>query len=189
VLTVHGATPAAGASTTARAVDQPAERPQAFDALVSRLAEARAQGPEAVVRGSLRHGEFGPVSLQFRQESGRVEVTVAGDDPGFVPAVQAAAAASLAASPEQDLRRETQARQEHRHANPQEGGEGDALASGSTARDGGTGQDRRQPHPDFASGGRERAAQGPSRRSAKAAETSGTVPAGPERTGRSGLYA
>jgi hypothetical protein len=65
-------------------------------ALVDRIAEARAAAGPQVVHAALVHADFGAVSLRFRPEQDHIAVTMGSADPGLAPAVQAAAAASLA---------------------------------------------------------------------------------------------
>ena len=69
---------------------------QDIAALVDRITEARAAAAPDTVRAALVHEEFGSVSLNFRSEASHIHVTLGNADPGFAPAVQAAAAASLA---------------------------------------------------------------------------------------------
>lgn len=71
----------------------PAEAPQDFDTLVSRIAEAREAAAPHVVRTAMPHGEFGRVSMQLDHSDGGLSVTLASRDPEFTGAVQAAAAA------------------------------------------------------------------------------------------------
>jgi len=68
---------------------------QDIAALVDRITEARAAAAPDTVRAALVHEEFGSVSLNFRSEASHIHVTLGSADPGFAPAVQAAAAASL----------------------------------------------------------------------------------------------
>lgn len=75
-----------------------AASPQAQDigALVDRIAEARAAAAPEGIRAALMHEDFGAVSLRFRADESHIQVTLGSNDPGFAPAVHAAAAASLA---------------------------------------------------------------------------------------------
>lgn len=70
---------------------------QDLAALIDRIVEARAAAAPQTVRASLVHEEFGSVSLNFRSEQAHIHVTLGSADPGFAPAVQAAAAATLSA--------------------------------------------------------------------------------------------
>lgn len=67
-----------------------------FETLVSRLHEAREGNGAPVVRTSLVHAQFGPVSLQFRPDATGTNVTLQSADPQFAGSVQSAAAAVLA---------------------------------------------------------------------------------------------
>lgn len=68
-------------------------------ALVDRITEARAAAAPQVVRATLAHADFGAVSLNLRPQDTHIHVTLGSADPGFAPAVHAAAAAaSLAVS-------------------------------------------------------------------------------------------
>lgn len=82
---------------------------QDIAALVDRIAEARAAASPHTIRASLVHEEFGAVSVNLRSEASHIHVTLGSADPGFAPAVQAAAAASLAGNGSDDAnaRRET----------------------------------------------------------------------------------
>ncbi|MBO9722967.1 MAG: hypothetical protein J7530_01190 [Novosphingobium sp.] len=94
-----------GAATGAAAIEAPAplhtaatttEAPQDFATLVGKLTEAReAAGPQPV-RTVLRHGEFGPVALEFRHEDRGLSVSMASGTPGFNGTVLAAVTATLA---------------------------------------------------------------------------------------------
>jgi hypothetical protein len=81
----------------------PSTKPtQDVAALIDRITEARAAAAPHVVRAALVHEEFGSVSVNFRTEASHIHVTLGSADPGFAPAVQAAAAASLAGTAAQD---------------------------------------------------------------------------------------
>ena len=79
--------------TTAAAATTPT---QDIAALVDRITEARAATAPHTIRAALVHEDFGSVSLNFRSDASHIHVTLGSADPGFAPAVQAAAAASLA---------------------------------------------------------------------------------------------
>ena len=78
------------------------ERPADFAQIVDRLVTARdsaADGaPLRPVQVSLSHAEFGKVSLHFTADKSGLTVAMASSDPGFAPAVQAAAPISQAAA-------------------------------------------------------------------------------------------
>jgi hypothetical protein len=71
------------------------QRPNDMATLVDRLVEARQaarmSGPQSVV-ASISHGDFGRVSLDFRQDSKGLSVGMTSHDPAFAPAAQAALA-------------------------------------------------------------------------------------------------
>ncbi|WP_288485616.1 hypothetical protein [uncultured Novosphingobium sp.] len=69
---------------------------QDIAALVDRISEARAAAAPNTVRAALVHQDFGSVSLNIRADDSHLQVTLGNADPGFAPAVHAAAAASLA---------------------------------------------------------------------------------------------
>ncbi|MCT2398174.1 hypothetical protein [Novosphingobium mangrovi (ex Huang et al. 2023)] len=92
------ATPATHLAAGAIPATQPAEGPQDFTTLVSRLAEAREAASPHLVRTAINHAEFGQISLQFRHEDKALSVTMANSDPGFAGAVHAAANASLSSN-------------------------------------------------------------------------------------------
>jgi len=119
------------------------EAPQDFATLVSRIAEAREAAAPQMVRTALHHAEFGTVSLQFRHDEGRTSVTLASNDPGFTPAVQAAAASAMSAQVStgdngQSSAQNGQARAEHQ-GQPQPGTTANAGTGGSQ------GQSQNQP--------------------------------------------
>jgi Meckel syndrome type 1 protein len=109
----------------------------------------------APVAVSLAHAEFGPIALRFRHEGDALAVTMASADPGFAPAISAAAAdANTAAGQRQQA--DTQARQHQPGTNPPQssGSLGGPASQGSGqagAGHGGQGQadqhqaDQRQP--------------------------------------------
>jgi hypothetical protein len=90
---VRGGALASAAVTSANA---PATPTQDIAALVDRITEARAAAAPHTIRAALMHEDFGSVSLNLRSEASHIHVTLGSADPGFAPAVQAAAAASLA---------------------------------------------------------------------------------------------
>lgn len=64
--------------------------PQDFAQLIDRLVAARETAQPQAARLALAHAEFGPVELQFSQDSNGLSVTLASNDPDFARAVQAA---------------------------------------------------------------------------------------------------
>jgi Meckel syndrome type 1 protein len=89
-------------------------------ALVDRIVEARAGAAPDTVRAALVHQEFGSVSLRLRTEDTHIHVTLGSADPGFAPAVHAAAATAMAGNANDGERREQSApqsqHQAHQHA-------------------------------------------------------------------------
>ena len=69
-----------------------------FAAVVDRLIEARDAAIVRPVAMTLRHQEFGPVSVQFRSGEDGLTVTMASLDPDFARAVNAAAAPASASN-------------------------------------------------------------------------------------------
>lgn len=102
-------------TTAASTASNPPTTPtQDIAALVDRITEARAAATPNTIRASLMHEDFGAVTLNLRNEASHLHVTLGSADPGFAPAVQAAAAASLAGNnrDEANARRETPMPQE-----------------------------------------------------------------------------
>jgi Meckel syndrome type 1 protein len=78
-----------------------AETPTDFGALVDSIARARAESTHAgsaAVGVTLSHTDFGRVGLQFSARADGLSVTMHSNDPGFAPAVVAAAAPSAGSS-------------------------------------------------------------------------------------------
>ena len=86
------------AAPTISASATPSTPTQDIAALVDRITEARAAASPHTIRASLVHEDFGAVSVNLRTEASHIHVTLGNADPGFAPAVQAAAAASLASN-------------------------------------------------------------------------------------------
>lgn len=84
-------TAAAGAPVTVPATSV---QPQGHDfaTLVDRLVEARDAAMPQAVKAAIHHADFGQVSLNFQTDDNRLTVSMTSADPGFAPAVQAAAA-------------------------------------------------------------------------------------------------
>ena len=66
-------------------------RPHEFATLVDRLVEAREAARPADAKLTVMHADFGQVSLRFGHDDGNLTVSMASNDPGFAPAVTAAA--------------------------------------------------------------------------------------------------
>lgn len=95
-----GAAPQAPAAPNAPAALAPAapiSRPHDFGALVDRLVAAREAMQPQAVSIAVRHADFGPVQLHFRQEDGLLSVQLASPDPDFARAVSQAVPPVLAA--------------------------------------------------------------------------------------------
>jgi len=136
-------------------------------ALVDRIAEARAAAGPQVVHAALVHADFGAVSLRFRPEQDHIAVTMGSADPGLAPAVQAAAAASLAGNtagedsardrphaptPQHLAQTSTSAGRDPSQQQPapqQRAARQDAPAPGSRGTTPSAAQDERRPSPTF----------------------------------------
>jgi hypothetical protein len=136
-------------------------------ALVDRIAEARAAAGPQVVHAALVHADFGAVSLRFRPEQDHIAVTMGSADPGLAPAVQAAAAASLAGNtagedgardrppaptPQHFAQASTSAGRDPSQQQPapqQRAARQDAPAPGSRGATPSAAQDERRPSPTF----------------------------------------
>lgn len=95
-----GAAPQPGALAAAPATLAPAApvtRPHDFGALVDRLVAAREAMQPQAVSIAVRHADFGPVQLHFRQDDGALSVQLASPDPDFARAVSQAVPPVLAA--------------------------------------------------------------------------------------------
>ena len=118
--------PAAAAATTP---------PQDIAALVDRITEARAAAAPNTIRAALVHEDFGAVSLNFRSEASHIHVTLGSADPGFAPAVQAAAAANLANNGSEDAQHRRDAPTPQTHAQPQDATRNDSAPQQQAQRD------------------------------------------------------
>ena len=169
-----------------------AQGPQDFATLVSKLGEAREAASPHLVRTAITHGEFGPVSLQFRHEGGALSVTMANADPAFASAVQTGLAATLASGAIAGAQADGngdgargEARQAWQQASASHAGPG---ATGSFGADSRQNHDRAAAQP----GARdeERARQGsPAPLVQASGEASGSTQPPAARPGRSGIYA
>jgi Meckel syndrome type 1 protein len=84
--------PANDASAPVIRAAAPETRPQEFESIVQRLADARETARPASADITLLHREFGNVALQMEVAGRQLRVALASQDPGFAPAVQAALA-------------------------------------------------------------------------------------------------
>lgn len=141
---VTSATPGPGtAPTPAQSGIAP---PQDLATLVERLVEARQAAAPQAVAATIAHGEFGRVGLSFQQDGGGLAVSMTSADPGFAPAVQAAAASvpsglmqdSGANQQRQDARQDARADQNQSPAS-----QGQHAASGGSQPQGQSQQARR----------------------------------------------
>jgi hypothetical protein len=134
----HGhaaAQPAPANAPTAALSDPRADvRPAAqLEAAIEQLAEARANGRAARPELTLRHQEFGAVTLRIEAAGTDLRATLASRDPGFVPAVHAALAeraiaptTESASAQSQRGSDQTPGQQHNSHGNPgQSGGSGE----------------------------------------------------------------
>lgn len=93
-VAVDGAVmPVSDAKPTFAASPAQAVRPHEFSALVDRLVEAREAARPANANLTVNHADFGQVSVRFAQDNGNLSVALTSNDPGFIPAVNAAVAA------------------------------------------------------------------------------------------------
>ncbi|QSR16585.1 hypothetical protein [Novosphingobium sp. KA1] len=189
------APPTSAFTPPASGTGETTQGPQDFATLVSKLGEAREAASPHLVRTAITHGEFGPISLQFRHEGGALSVTMANADPAFASAVQTGLAATLAAGAGNGALADGsgngsgEARQAWQQASASHSGPG---ATGSFGADSRQNQDRTAAQ----SGARdeERARQGSAATIVQASgEASGSTrppAAGPgPGPGRSGIYA
>jgi len=88
------ATPPAGGQTTPAAVDSRGEIRLCshIEAAIEQFAEAREAARSTRPEVTMRHAEFGLVSMRLDASGSELRATLAARDPGFVPAVQAALA-------------------------------------------------------------------------------------------------
>lgn len=90
--------PSAAASLASEPASQafrpaaPETRPQEFDAIVQRLAEARETARPGQAELQVLHREFGHVAMQLEMVGRQLRVSLASSDAEFAPAVQAALA-------------------------------------------------------------------------------------------------
>lgn len=78
--------------TTATPQSATASAPLDVARIVETIARAREEAQPAAVEVSVRHAEFGPVSLRFEQDKGDLTVALRNADPDFFRAVSAATA-------------------------------------------------------------------------------------------------
>ena len=118
---------------------------QDIAALVERLVEARNAAAPQAVEATITHGEFGRVGLRFAQDAGALSVAMTSADPGFAPAVQAAAASvpsglmqdTGSAPQRQDGRPESTGHQQQGHAASTGSGQSQAQSQQAARREDG----------------------------------------------------
>ena len=122
--------------------------PHDFAAMIDRLIEARDMAGAQPVAMTLRHDDFGAVSLNFRTADDGLTVTMASPDPEFARAVSAAAASGAAS--QGDLTRqggEPAASRQHTGGSSSEDSTGQSRAGSREAERDGSRQRRDQPQP------------------------------------------
>ena len=124
--------PSAPTVTTSSAAATPT---QDIAALVDRITEARAAASPHTIRASLVHEDFGAVSVNLRAEASQIHVTLGNADPGFAPAVQAAAAANLAGNSGDDAQNRREASAPQSGTQPQEGARNDSSSQQQAQRE------------------------------------------------------
>ena len=87
---IAGALPAASLAPTPLNGAAEPRPPIALDAVVDHLVEARENGRAARSDLTVRHADFGAVSVRLENVGSEVRATLSNRDPGFVPAIQAA---------------------------------------------------------------------------------------------------
>jgi Meckel syndrome type 1 protein len=108
---------------------------QDIAALVDRITEARAAAAPQTIRAALVHEDFGSVSLNLRTEASHIHVTLGSADPGFAPAVQAAAAANLAGNGNDDAQNRREAPAPQSNAQHQDATRNDTSSQQQAQRD------------------------------------------------------
>ena len=148
----------------------PAPARHDFAAMIDRLFEARDMAGAQPVAMTLRHDDFGAVSLNFRAADDGLTVTMASPDPDFARAVNAAAASGAAAGTQGDPARQGgEPASSRQHAG--------SSAGGSAAGDDLAGQSRAGSREAERDGSRQRRDQSPPQRNT------------PRQQGRSGIFA
>ena len=138
-------TPQAAASAPSA---PPAPTRHDFAAMIDRLIEARDMAGAQPIAMTLRHEDFGAVSLNFRTADDGLTVTMASPDPEFARAVGAAAASG--AMSQGDLTRhsgETASSRQHSGGSLSEDSTGQSRAGSREAERDGSRQRRDQPQP------------------------------------------
>lgn len=135
-------------ATTTAPASVPAPTRHDFTAMIDRLIEARDMAGAQPIAMTLRHEDFGTVSLNFRTVEDGLTVTMASPDPEFVRAVGAAAASG--AMSQGDLTRhsgETAPSRQHLGGSMSEDSTGQSRAGSREAERDGSRQRRDQPQP------------------------------------------
>lgn len=160
---VPGALPTSAPTPTAPQGATASSAPMDVARIVETIARAREEAQPAAVEVSVRHAEFGPVSLRFEQDKGDLTVALRNADPDFVRAVSAA----TASDPSQargDTRQDPSRQEQSRHemgAGPQTG-TGQGQTGQSRPGQDRTGRDHRTDPFNPQSAQRRTSSQGPS---------------------------
>lgn len=138
------ATPSAGPQTVSASIDARGDvrvGPQ-VEAAIEHFAEAREAARSIRPEVTLRHAEFGLVSMRLDASGSELRAMLAARDPGFVPAVQAALAERAVTGAEAGAQAQSHLSQRG-HDTHGQGGENGRSGSGhnGTAQGHGTGQD------------------------------------------------
>ena len=135
-------------ATTIAPASVPAPARHEFTAMIDRLIEARDLAGAQPIAMTLRHEDFGTVSLNFRTADDGLTVTMASPDPEFARAVGAAAASG--AMSQSDLTRhsgETASSRQHSGGSLSEDSTGQSRDGSREAERDGSRQRRDQPPP------------------------------------------
>lgn len=126
ILAFRDAQPATASTNAPVTTSAAALQPQGHDfaTLVDRLVEARDAAMPQAVKAAIHHADFGQVSLNFRTDDNRLTVSMASADPGFAPAVQAAAAMQANTSTDSGTNSQRQDGASQQHANASTSGNG-----------------------------------------------------------------
>jgi len=146
ILAFRDAQPVTSASNAPVTTPTTTAQPQGHDfaTLVDRLVEARDAAMPQAVKAAIHHADFGKVSLDFLTDDNRLTVSMASADPGFAPAVQAAAAMQANTSTDsgtnsqrQDQRQDGASQQQQANASASNNGQPQAQAQSQGSARGG----------------------------------------------------
>ena len=131
--------------------------------IVENIARAREEARPAHVEVSVRHADFGPVSLRFEQDRGDLTVALASSDPDFARAVANIATSDRASSDRASSQSDNAARQDQllRQGSAETGSQASGNGTGQS-RNGSAGQRNDLPrHPDSPANSTARSAAAP----------------------------